>query len=132
MSGGRDGRDGFHSRSDDSQDSLSVGFFVLPDLQEIPLLDGSKGLSGSGITSEDNEFASFVKKMADTLPCVFIDDLKRSRTIGCSRIIPEVDIIILRQLLTDLFQDSQSAISTIKNSYFSHRFRKIWCKGTKK
>ena len=57
-------------------------------------------------------------KVLHRLPGVLVNHLKRVGAIRRTRVIAQVQVIVLRQLLANLLQDGQSAISAIEYTNF--------------
>ena len=52
----------------------------------------------------------------DGLACELIDHVEGPRTIGCTCIVAQIDIVVLGQLLADALKNGQSAIAGIEDS----------------
>ena len=90
----------FGSRADDTQYTTVGGC-----CGQVILLNGAKGFGRSGVATENDEGTAHLEEFLDGLECELIHYVKRARTIGGTRIIAEIDVIILWHALTDAVKD---------------------------
>ena len=90
----------FGGRTDDSEHS-AVGSI----LGQVLLLNGTQGFGRSRVAAENDEGTAHLKEFLDGLECEIIYYVKRARTIGGTRIIAEIDVVVLWHALTDAVKD---------------------------
>ena len=92
-------------------------------LRQILLLNGAQGLCRGGVATQNDERATEFEEFLHRLKREFIDDVKRANAIRGTRIIAQIDIVVLGHTLAYAVKDGQSAISGIENSYWSFHLR---------
>ena len=92
-------------------------------LWQIMLLDRAQRFCRCGVTAKDHQLTAHLEELLYGLTREFIDDIKRARAIRSSCVVAKIDIIVLRQQLSDAMQYGQSAIAGIKNAYGARCWR---------
>ena len=106
----------FHRRADHTQ---HIRYLRSPAQGgQIVLLDRAEGFGTGGVACQDNKGAIVLQEIVDRLQRILVDDLEGVRTIGCTRIVAQVEIVIPGQLAADLIQNSQSAVTAVENTNF--------------
>ena len=65
---------------------------------------------------KDDEIAALLVQEIDRLKGIFINDIKRACPVGRTRIVAQVEVVILGEMLANVIQDSQSAVTAVKNT----------------
>lgn len=60
--------------------------------------------------------ATHLKQFDNGLACELIDHVEGPRTIGCTCIVAQIDIVVLGQQLADALKNGQSAIAGIEDT----------------
>src|SRR5690606_19051512 len=87
--------------------------------RKIILLYRAQGLCRCCITCQDNQVASQIKKFEYTFFCELINSFKGTCSIRDTRIIAQINIIVLWQCLMYFPEYRQTAISRIKYTYWA-------------
>ena len=85
-------------------------------LLQILLLNRAQSLGGSCVTAEDNEVTPHLKEPDDGLTGKLIDDVERTRSIRCTGIIAQIQVIVLGKQLADAVKNGKSAVATVKDA----------------
>ena len=85
-------------------------------LRQVILLYRPQGFGGGGVAGEDDEMASHAEQFLHCLTSELIYDVERPWTIRSTGVVAEIEIVVLRQQLTHLMKDGQSAIAGIEHS----------------
>ena len=75
------------------------------------LLKLPKSLSRGCVTSQDDQWASLGEEVFDSLMSEASDHVKGAGTVGGASVVPEVDIVVLWESLSDLREDRQASIA---------------------
>ena len=102
-------RNNLNRRADNTQHAQLVGVDVV-------LLNRAKRLGTGSIAGKDDEIATLLVQVINRLKGVFINDIKRACSIGRTRIVTQVEILILGEMLANVIQDSQSAVTAVENT----------------
>ena len=86
-------------------------------LRQILLLDSTQCLGRSRVTTQYDKRATLGKEMLHCLQGKLIHEFERPGAIGCTGIITQIHIIILRHQIPYLPQYSKASIARVKNSY---------------
>ena len=78
---------------------------------EVVLLYGAESLGRGGVASEDDELASEIEEFQHGLPCEFVDDIKRARAVWGTRVVAEIEVVVLWQTLLEFLQDGKSSVT---------------------
>lgn len=107
------------SGTDDSEDT-TMGI----ECGEVALLDGAQCLGRGGIAAENDKMAAHLKELQYSLARELINHLEGARAVGSTRVVAQIEIVILGQQLSDAVQDRQSAVSAVEDTDRSGRLRK--------
>lgn len=72
---------------------------------QIFLLNGAQSFGRSGVATQDDELATHLKKLDDGLPRELINHLERAGAIGSTRVVAQIDVVVLRQELPNAVED---------------------------
>ena len=75
------------------------------------LLDRAQRLGRGGVTGKDHQRAALSEEVLDGLQGEVIDHLEGARAVGCTCVVPEVDIVVLGELLADRGEDGQASVA---------------------
>ena len=84
------------------------------------LLDATKRLCRSGIAGENHQRATAAEQFAHRLERVAVNRLETAGTVRRTRIVPQIQVIVLRERVAELLQNGQSAKAGIKDAYHTH------------
>ena len=65
---------------------------------------------------KDDEIATLLVQVIDRLKGVFINDIKRACSVWRTRIVAQVEIVVLGEMLANVIQDCQSAVTAVENT----------------
>ena len=85
-------------------------------MRQVVLLNAAQRLCRCSVTTQDNQRTAHREKFPNSLPSVLVDHIERASSIGSTRIIAQVQIVVLGHQLADAFKDGQSAITRIEYS----------------
>ena len=80
------------------------------------LLDRAECLGTGSIACKDDEIAALLVQEIDCLEGVFVNDIKRACSVGCTRIVAQIEVIVLGKMLANFVENGQSAVAAIKNT----------------
>ena len=83
---------------------------------EVPLLDRTQCLCRCRIASQDYKLASLIEKRLHSLLCKTIHDFERTRTIGRTGIIAQINIIIPRHCCSDLIKNGKPPVTGVEDT----------------
>ena len=85
-------------------------------LWQVPLLDRTQCLCRCRIASQDYKLASLIEKRLHSLLCKTIHDFERTRTIGRTGIIAQINIIIPRHCCSDLIKNGKPPVTGVEDT----------------
>ena len=80
-------------------------------LRQLLLLNGPKGFRGSGVSAQNDVWTTHLEEFLDGLEGKFVYYIKRARTIGGTRIVAKIDVVVLWHTLTDAVKYGQAAVA---------------------
>ena len=96
------------------------------EMEQVALLNGSQSFCRCGVATQDNEMATLFEELEHGLPGELINHFEGTRTIGCTGVIAQIEIVVLGELLAYFVQDGESAIARIEDADGP---RRIWKHG---
>ena len=80
-------------------------------MRQVVLLNAAQRLRRSSVTTQDDQWTTHREKLPNSLPGVLVDHIERASSVGSTRIVAQVQIVVLGHQLANAFKDGQSAIA---------------------
>ena len=129
--------DGFHRGTDNAQHAT-----VRVHLGQIALLNGAQCLGRSRVAGQYHQMTTAIEECFDGLQGVLIDHFKRVTAVRSTRIVAQINVIVVGHILAYLTQNGESAVTGVEHTdgarglrqsgsdfgikFFCHAFRVLW------
>ena len=90
------------------------------DARQIVLLNAAQRLCRGCVATKNDELATHVEQFAYCLQRELVDDLETACSIGSTRIVAQVQIVVLGKHRLYLTQNGQTSVAGVENAYGRH------------
>ena len=80
------------------------------------MLDGAQCLGRGSVAAKHDQMAAQLEQADDRLACELIDHIERARAVGSTRVVAQIDIVVLGHEVVDALEDGQAPIARVEDA----------------